>query len=506
MAETADNIALRNVGASSRADSAPATPIDATSNEDRDLRSKKWAARPRVRYALGYYFFMEGVYNGLFSGIVPALEDHYVMSETQFSYMLLIMCLGGIAAMFFASPFSGRFGTKAGVDIPSFLTALNVPFLVFFPANKPFGAIVVACLWGFGAGLIEIVLSSQAVLYESALGGSAMGFFHAMHAGGSVMGSVVTGLLIYYGVRSSMICFAISAFSVLGNIINREFIIPYDVEKILTEMNKASLAVANATDGLSDRSNKDLIDAHVDIVRGGDGDIELSNNNWKDDEERLLSDTPNDRNNSQINVRKSKVMSPNIKTIGKRPQWGLLMLLTGASFICWMTEGSIADWSALYSTKVLKTSEAKATIPYAVFQVCMVIGRSVYDTVVDKRISKRMLIILNGVLGGGGLLLVVMAGLSAGKFGYTLSLLGFAMSGIGFSTSWPLVTSWSGKLEGIDVTFAVSLVNGISYIALVAGPPLLGMIADYSGSLIYSFALEFVISLICIPLGYFMTQ
>ena len=457
------------------------------------------------------------------------------MSETQLSYMLLVMCLGGVAAIFSATALSGRFGTGAVVDIPAFALASNFPLIILFPANRKVGAFVTGTLWGFCAGLIEIVLSSQAVLYESALDASAMGFFHALCAAGSVCGSVITGTLIYYGVRPGTICFFISAAVLLCNMWFRKGLIPFDVEKVLMEAH-----VLDEERGHQEAMSRELLSEFVDMnedsasISGDNGDIELSvGNRWEnrddDDRDALLAgdgcssplgggsgsgnaaSKTRSRSSSLVprlpsRARKNTVRGSGSGSAAAKAQWGLLVLLTAVSFIDWMTEGSIADWSALYGTKVLKVSEARATAPYAVFQVSEVLGRSMYDKIVDKYVTKRQMIALNGVLGGGGILVVVLAGSLGGGSGssmaYYTALLGFAISGVGFSLSWPLVTSWSGSLAGIDPTYAISIVNGVGYTALLAGPPLLGFVADYSGSLVTSYAVAAAISLLCIPLSY----
>jgi len=521
---------------------------------DRKVAAKKHACRPQTRYAIGYYFLTLGLFNGVFSGLMPALEDHYAMSETQLSYMLLVMCVGGVVAMFSATTLSGRFGTGVSVDVPAFVLAANFPLIIFFPANRKIGAFVTGTLWGFCAGLIEIVLSSQAVLYESSLDASAMGFFHALCAAGSVGGSVIAGTLIFYGVHPETICFSVSAAVLLCNIWFRKGLIPQDLERVLMELQGAEEGHAQK-EAMSRELLSEFADMNEDSASasGDNGDIELSAR-WdeRDDADRddtaLLAADERDYEYSppagsgsasgksrgrassltaRIAARASRntTQSSNSGTGASsgmkgvaRAQWSLLALLTAVSFIDWMTEGSIADWSALYSTKVLKVSEARATVPYAVFQVSEVLGRSFYDRIVDKYVSKRSMIALNGVLGGGGILIVVIAGslaqasersgstLGSGimpsNMAYYFTLLGFAVSGFGFSLSWPLVTSWSGSLAGIDPTYAISIVNGVGYTALLAGPPLLGFVADYSGSLVTSFAVEAGISLLCIPLAY----
>jgi MFS family permease len=185
-------------------------------------------------------------------------------------------------------------------------------------------------------------------------------------------------------------------------------------------------------------------------------------------------------------------------------KWVVLSALTSVSFLSWMLEGSVGDWSGLYNIQVLGVSSASATMPFAVYQASLVLGRAGYDYIVDRYISRKNMIMMNGLIGAIGLVIVVVAGFTHDSVSFPLNLLGFGISGLGMSTLWPIVTSWCGNIDGVDMTYAVSVVNGVSYCALLAGPPILGFIAEATGSLTYSFATAAGLCLLCIPLAAFL--
>jgi MFS family permease len=70
---------------------------------------------------------------------------------------------------------------------------------------------------------------------------------------------------------------------------------------------------------------------------------------------------------------------------------------------------------------------------------------------------------------------------------FYFSLLGFGLLGFGLSVIVPEVFRIAGKTEGIDTSFAISIVSGIGFVGFLVGPVILGGISNWS-NLVMSYA------------------
>ncbi|MCA9835816.1 MAG: MFS transporter [Trueperaceae bacterium] len=152
-----------------------------------------------------------------------------------------------------------------------------------------------------------------------------------------------------------------------------------------------------------------------------------------------------------------------------RALWGL-----GAIAFCSsIGEGSMADWSALYLNKSLGTTVSVAATGYAVFSLAMLAGRFSGDHLVARFGTA------NVVRTGGA---IAALGLALGLLFHTLStgLIGFGMVGLGLSVVVPSVFSAAGKHPTIPSGTAIAAAATMGYSGFLAGPPVLGWIAELS--------------------------
>lgn len=161
-----------------------------------------------------------------------------------------------------------------------------------------------------------------------------------------------------------------------------------------------------------------------------------------------------------------------------------LLLLGLISFVAMGSEGAIVDWSGLYLKEISMAPEALWGAGFLGFQVTMTLGRFLGDGISSKIGSIKMVSL--GVL-------VVMAGyglvLSTNTY---LAILGFALTGLGFSGMIPEVFRIGGNVKGIDSSQGVSFIAGTGYTGFLLAPPILGFIADNS-----SLATCFIVLLCC---------
>ncbi len=160
-------------------------------------------------------------------------------------------------------------------------------------------------------------------------------------------------------------------------------------------------------------------------------------------------------------------------------------VLLGLGVICFcafLTEGALADWSAVWLHDAASASESRAALGYAVFAGAMTTMRLVGDRVLEAFGSVRVLRLLTalGALAlAGALLLARVDG----------AMIAFVLLGLGMATVVPTAFAAAGRradaLAGgatgeASAARAVALLSGFGYSGLLLGPPLIGWLAQSS--------------------------
>jgi fucose permease len=146
--------------------------------------------------------------------------------------------------------------------------------------------------------------------------------------------------------------------------------------------------------------------------------------------------------------------------------------LLGALALCTsVAEGAMADWSGLYLRDALGTSAGFAALGFAAFSVAMLVGRFTGDALV-RRFGAPRLVRAGGVLAALGLSLALILNQPG------VMLLGFAAVGLGLSIVYPLVFSAAGNHPTVTAGRAVASVATVGYTGFLAGPPILGWLAE----------------------------
>ena len=140
-----------------------------------------------------------------------------------------------------------------------------------------------------------------------------------------------------------------------------------------------------------------------------------------------------------------------------------------------LAEGGAGDWMTLGFTEGYRTTPAQAGIGFALFFVGMVLVRFFGGNVAD-RIGKGRALQLFAAIGVVGVLLVIL-----GAPNLMLGWIGAALWGMGVALGFPLFLSAAG--EGENAAKRVGFVASWGYGAFLAGPPILGLLADQIGML-----------------------
>lgn len=166
----------------------------------------------------------------------------------------------------------------------------------------------------------------------------------------------------------------------------------------------------------------------------------------------------------------------------------LLMAILAACSL--LGEGSAEGWSAVYLHDNLGTSAGLAALGYAGFSVAMALGRLSGDRL-NARIGAAALMRGCGLLAAAGLCLSLLSRQPA------TVIAGFALFGAGLSCSFPLLLSAAGEVDPDRPASGIARVAGSGYVGLLAGPPLIGGLAEVVGlrwALVLPLALALVIA------------
>lgn len=139
-----------------------------------------------------------------------------------------------------------------------------------------------------------------------------------------------------------------------------------------------------------------------------------------------------------------------------------------------MGEGVSFDWSAIYLREIAGSSASFSALGFAFFSLAMTIGRFIGDTVIPRFGAKRLLA-FGGFMAATGLLIMIL-------FPYPyIVLLGFLVLGVGCSLGAPILYSASMRLPDTTPAAGLATFATMSFIGFMAGPPIVGFIAQGFG-------------------------
>lgn len=156
------------------------------------------------------------------------------------------------------------------------------------------------------------------------------------------------------------------------------------------------------------------------------------------------------------------------------PFWRIppvLLALCIIGFCIFLSEGAMADWTAVYLKQVLAAGPGLAAMGYAVFSAGMAIFRLLGDAITT-RLGPARTVRTGALVAAAGLGLALLAPTAY------WALPGLAASGAGFSVIIPLVFGAGGRVKSVGRGAGVATVSGIGYLGFLFGPPAIGFVSQ----------------------------
>lgn len=163
-----------------------------------------------------------------------------------------------------------------------------------------------------------------------------------------------------------------------------------------------------------------------------------------------------------IEERSKDVRPPGVK---KEIFW-MVVLSVCSNF----TEGTMADWTAVYMKEVVQTNAYFIGWGLAAYSFCMALGRLMGDGIVPL-LGPRNVLLMGAVMVFSGLLLAIVFPITI------ISILGFALVGYGVSFSSPILYGSSARIPGYGNGKGLAILNSFGMIGFLIGPVIIGFIS-----------------------------
>ncbi|MFF3593382.1 MFS transporter [Streptomyces sp. NPDC002387] len=166
----------------------------------------------------------------------------------------------------------------------------------------------------------------------------------------------------------------------------------------------------------------------------------------------------------------------------------LLLPLCLVMTFAYIGDSTVSNWSAKYLQDTLGSSEQLATVPYNVYMVTTLLGRSIGDFRV-RRFGAVAVVRLGALVAAAGFAVV------AGAPGAWVGMLGFTLLGLGLCVLVPQTFAAAGRLFPGASDTAIARLNIFNYVGFLVGSPLVGALGDawsYRGAMLVPMVLVLV--------------
>lgn len=375
-----------------------------------------------ARFAVVASFAMCGFNFANWASRLPVVESQLNLSARDLGILLLFASGGSLTAIPVAGALTDRIGTARVVGLMSVvMTAGLVGAVTSVTWGSSVGAALSLYIMGLGMGAWDVSMNVEGATVEHEMQKSIMAQFHAAWSMGTVAGAGVGAIMAATGVPIHFHLYGILAFSLTVTLTAVRHYLPTSA--------RVEMSVESADDIPASKTGGVAVAAPA--------------------------------------KQRSPWLEPRTLLIG-------LMVLAAT-----LTEGAANDWVAVAVKSEMTTglseraSETIGAISLGVFLTAMTTMRLFGNGLLDRR-GRVFVLRLSAAFGVIGLLLF---GLSPW---FWLAVVGIALWGLGSALGFPVGMSAASD-DPLRAARRVSVVASVGYTAFLAGPPLIGFVADHMG-------------------------
>lgn len=150
---------------------------------------------------------------------------------------------------------------------------------------------------------------------------------------------------------------------------------------------------------------------------------------------------------------------------------GSLLPVATITFFASLSEGAVADWSAIFLKSVASLNDGNAALGFTVFSVCMFSMRLLGDRI-SFILGPATAARYSGLVALTGSIILLVSD------SFLLLLLGFGLIGLGIAVIIPLAFSRAGNDKTISQGTAIASIATLGYGGMLLGPLFLGLLAE----------------------------
>lgn len=424
------------------------------------------AATPSTRRAIAATALLFATNGAIFGAIVPRLPDLKNALDVGPAAFGLAMACYPAGALFggLLTPVLMRRRSDGAVAVGMMIAASVVAALVGF---SPVVAVFAGLLLVFGVcdAITDVSMNAHGIRVQLRRGRSLINRFHATWSLGAVLGAGAGSLSAGLGasvqvqmIGAAVVCALAAA-------------VAYPM--------RLGPPVAE------DQYGRDLDQAPEvgDEQRGDDRDGADADGGAEGDG-RARDGTPTSHDAAAHGAAPSSAQSVD-PVVPRRLPGGraLLLLLALGLFACFaeIVEDFAQTWSALYLREVAAAGAGLAGLGFIAVQGAQLLGRLAGDTLVERfgtphvgRMGGACVVLGSGSAFTGSFLL-------EGPAMLVVLLAGFTLAGWGIATIIPGAMVGADSVPGIPPGAGLAVLNWVMRLGFLASPPLVGLIAEYSG-------------------------
>lgn len=147
--------------------------------------------------------------------------------------------------------------------------------------------------------------------------------------------------------------------------------------------------------------------------------------------------------------------------------WGMIAISVCTN----ITEGAMADWTAVYMREVVVANDFYIGWGFACYALLMATGRLLGDSIIP-HYGRRFMLVWGGLLSSAGILVAVF-------LPFTFSaIVGFGMVGLGVSCCAPILYGSAARIPDMAQGAGLATLNTFSIAGFLVGPALIGFISS----------------------------